>query len=105
MKLITSEIVVLWNPFFFFFFQNARKFYLDFKNAIKSNLAVEIFPSVVAEVINLYLGENVCPLQSTCQVKSLKLHFFSFTLKVFSTFASSGAAALSKRQIKFLLYE
>ena len=66
-------------------FKNKRcsKFSLDFKNEIKNNLVVEILPVVVVAVINVYLGDNICPSQSTCQVKFLELRIFQFYIKDF----------------------
>ena len=68
-----------------FHFKNKQcsKFPLDFKNEIKNNLVVETLPVAVAAVINLYLGENICPSQSTCQVKFLEPHIFQFYIKDF----------------------
>ena len=60
---------------FNFFFQNARNLIYISKMQQKNNLVVEIFSVVVTAVINLYLGKNIRPSQSTCQVKSLEFHF------------------------------
>ena len=83
----------------FNFLKKCSKFYLHFKNVVRNNLVVEIFPVVVAVVINLYLGENFRPSKSTCQTQ---VHFFRFYIQ--STFASNWGKALSKRQIELLLY-
>ena len=98
LKLITSEIVALLNSFFFF--SKCSKFYLDFKNAIKNNLVVRIFPVVVAAVINLYLGENIRPSQSTCQVKLIELHFFQFYIQGFQYFCIKWEKSFIKKANK-----
>ena len=85
---------------FILFFSKCSKFYLDFKNAIKNNLVVRIFPVVVAAVINLCLGENIRPSQSTCQVKFLELHFFQFHVQGFQYFSIKWGKRFIKKANK-----
>ena len=71
-----------------------------FQKYNKKKIVVEIFPVVVAAVINLYLGENIRPSQSTCQKKFLELHFFQFYIQGFQYFCIKWGKSFIKKANK-----